>query len=100
MPSDFTLATNSTVIPISAQTVSGSNIGCQINATNNIFQVNNMFYSFGYNPIVDGSIIFNLTSIIAKNPMKTLSNQSLMIQTWEMVSPSNTTTAAIYGLVD
>ena len=58
-----------------------------------------MFYSFGYNPSIDGPLLFNLTSIIQTNPSRTLLD-TVQIQTYELIEQPNTSSVAKYGLVD
>ena len=59
----------------------------------------NLFYSFGYSPKVDGPLIFNLTSIIARNPKQTSADAKIKIQTFDLVQ-SSTVVSPSYGLVD
>lgn len=78
MPNEFILATNSTVIPISAQSISTSST-LAVNQTSNKIVIRSVFYSFGYNPNVDGPLVFNLTSIVQSNPIKTLQDSLIKV---------------------
>lgn len=73
LPAEFTLNSNSTVIPTTLKNIDATQIQCVANTTSNKFLVRQLFFSFGYLPKVDGPISFNLTNIIAANPNQTLS---------------------------
>lgn len=85
LPTDFGLQSASPVLASSVKSLNTTFIECLANTTTNRVLVRNLFYSFGYSPKVDGQLVFNLTSIIARNPSLTITGASIKVQTYDLV---------------
>lgn len=100
MPPEFTLNSSSPLSVTSLKSLDPTAMESVADLTTNRFLVRNLFYSFGYNPKIDGPMTFNLTSIVAQNPSMTLPRGEIKVQTYDLIEVGTSTTKASYGLVD